>query len=275
MIKRILVGLGGTTYTPVAVRRAVELAQRHQAFVTGITVVDSKRLHDVGPVPLGGGTAADKLREHRRHVIEERIASAIQEFEDACRQAGVYHTVRHETGDSFTLLHSLARYHDLMVFGLRSIFDHGLDEDPHDILAQIISHGVRPIVAVAEQLRPVRKALLAYSGSMESAKTIRHFLQMQLWPDVKLKIVTFKQSPKEAETLMAEMADYCRAHGYEPELEHSTADGRDKILTQAHEWDADIIVLGNSARSYFLRKIVGETTLHVIQHSDRELFLAQ
>ena len=275
MIKRILVGLGGTTYTPVAIRRAVELAQRHDAFVTGITVVDSKRLHDVGPVPLGGAAAADELREHRLHLIEERIGGAIEEFEEACRKAAVSHTVLHETGDSFALMRSLARYHDLMVFGLRSIFDHGLDEDPHGILAQIISHGVRPILAVAEQFRPVRKALLAYSGSMESAKTIRHFVQMELWPNVKLKIVTFKQAPAEAETLMAEMADYCRAHGHEPQLEHGTDSGRDKILTQAQAWDADIIVMGNSARSYFLRKIVGETTLHVIQNCDRELFLAQ
>jgi len=38
MMKRILVGLAGTTYTPVAIERAVTLANSHDAEVTGVTV---------------------------------------------------------------------------------------------------------------------------------------------------------------------------------------------------------------------------------------------
>ena len=37
----------------------------------------------------------------------------------------------------------------------------------------------------------------------------------------------------------------------------------------------DMIVLGNSVRGYLMRKIFGETALHVIQHADRLLFLSQ
>ena len=48
MIKRILVGLGGTGFTTVAIRRAVELAQIHDAQLTGVTVVDVERLRRVG-----------------------------------------------------------------------------------------------------------------------------------------------------------------------------------------------------------------------------------
>jgi nucleotide-binding universal stress UspA family protein len=40
MIKRILVGLGGTPYTPFAIPRSIELAQQHGAELTGVTVVD-------------------------------------------------------------------------------------------------------------------------------------------------------------------------------------------------------------------------------------------
>jgi len=55
MIKRILLGLGGTPFTDVAIERAVELAKGHDALITGVTVVDTKQLAQVGPVPLGGG----------------------------------------------------------------------------------------------------------------------------------------------------------------------------------------------------------------------------
>ena len=44
MIKRILVGLGGTPFTTVATKIATELGDLHQAQLTGVTVVDTHKL---------------------------------------------------------------------------------------------------------------------------------------------------------------------------------------------------------------------------------------
>lgn len=44
MINRILIGLAGTTFAPVAIQRAVELGKAHAAEVTGVTVLDPHRL---------------------------------------------------------------------------------------------------------------------------------------------------------------------------------------------------------------------------------------
>jgi hypothetical protein len=59
MIKRILVGLAGTIYTPVAIERAVTLAKEHDAEVTGVTVLDPRRLRlveQLAQTPRGGST---------------------------------------------------------------------------------------------------------------------------------------------------------------------------------------------------------------------------
>ena len=123
MLKRILVALSGTSFTPIAVRHSIELARRHGASVTGVTVVDVERLDDVGPVPIGGGAAAHALAEHRKAVTRERVEEEISNFEKACRDAGVDHLVDREDGDPFDLLQSLWRYHDLTVIGLRGLFE--------------------------------------------------------------------------------------------------------------------------------------------------------
>ena len=115
---------------------------------------------------------------------------------------------------------SLARYHDLMIFGLRSIFEYNVSivdlsiEEPKDTLARLISAGVRPIIAVSDTFRPIQKVLIAYSGSMESAKTMKRFVQLRLWPDAKLKIVTFQSSEEKARQLLYDASEYCRAHGF-------------------------------------------------------------
>jgi len=89
MIKRILLGLGGTPFTDVAIERALELAKVHGAMITAVTVIDTKQLKQVGPIPPGGGAYAAKLRDMRLTVTEERIESAIERFEKKCDESNI------------------------------------------------------------------------------------------------------------------------------------------------------------------------------------------
>ena len=277
MIKRILLGLGGTTYTPVAVRRAVQLAKRFEAEITGVTVVNIKHLLRVGPVPIGAEHAADHLRKHRIAMTKEQIQEAVASFETACDAAGIKHQIKQEEReDPFDLMIALARYHDIMIFGLRSIFEYGISgEEPKDTLARLISSGVRPIIAVSEEYRPIQKVMIAYSGSMESAKTMKRFIQLHPWPDVKIKIATFQSSEDKARRLLFDASAYCRAHGFVVETESNSGIPKDFLLPMAALWQADMIVLGNSARTLLVKRFLGETALHIIRNADRPLFLCQ
>lgn len=274
MINRILVGLAGTPFTSVAIQRAVEMGRLHEAEVLGVTVIDRRRL---GALMKTRDAAQDVVKESMRiQLSEQRMEDSIEELETACAAAGVACSIKRESGDPFALMISLARYADVMVFGLRSLFEYDYArKKPSDVLAQIVSRGVRPIIAVSRQFRPIRRVLLAYSGSMESAKTIKLFLQLRLWPDMTLKLVTCEHPADQAHALLADAADYCRAHGYTPEIEFIPGSARKELLLHAEEWNADLIVLGNSARLFLIRKVFGETALHVTQHSVLPLFLSQ
>ena len=174
MIKKTLLGLGGTPYTSVAIQRAVELAKRFDAEITGVTVLDLERLTKVRLAQEE--TIPDAMQ--RVVLTRDRIEETISAFESACAVEGIKYQVKQEEKEaSFDLMISLARYHDLMIFGLRSILEYNVSivdlsiEEPKDTLARLIAAGVRPIIAVSDTFQPVRKVLIAYSGSMESAKT--------------------------------------------------------------------------------------------------------
>ncbi len=133
MIKRILVGLAGTTYTPVAIQRAVALAQAHDAEVTGVTVLDTRRGRSRA-TPAGD---ADATPDHRIAISQARITQSIRDFEAACQSVNIKHRVVEESGDAFTGLVDLSRYHDLTVFGLRSVFEYDfLPGDPESSSAR-------------------------------------------------------------------------------------------------------------------------------------------
>jgi len=278
MIKRILLGIGGTPYTTVAIQRAVQLAKRFDAEITGVTVLDLERLTKDGLAQQE--TVPDAMQ--RVALVRERFEEAIRTFEAACAAEGIKCQIKQEEKEvSFDLMISLARYHDLMIFGLRSIFEYNISvvdltiEEPKDTLARLIAAGVRPIIAVSNVFRPIQKVLIAYSGSMESAKTMKRFVQLRLWPEAKLKIVTFQRSEGKARRLLSDASEYCRAHGFSVQTEFNPGSPKDFLLPIAVYWQADMIVLGNSARNLLVKRVLGETALHIIRNADRPLFLCQ
>ena len=275
MVRRILLGLGGTPFSPVATQCAIELAQTHGAELAGITVVDVVRLRDVGRSTPGQGAYTRRIGEERVRITEARVEKAIEQFVAACSDAGIKYRVERESGDAFDLMVSHARYHDLIVFGLRGLFEYGVVRNPEDALIRLIGQGVRPILAVASTHRPIQRVLVAYSGSMESAQAIKRFVQMRLWCNAALEIVCCGRGQLEAANLLDDAATYCRAHGFEPGVKYIEGSAREHLLAYAKECQADLIVMGNSIRSLLLRRLLGDTMLHTIQNADRPLLLAQ
>ena len=193
MIKRVLVGLG-TSRTAVSVtEHAVELATTFGAELLGLAVTDPLRLEWTGPRPIGVGVEAmtSQLRQQRFEKAQADIAAAEKKFSERCIAAEVTHRVAERTGDPFEIAVDLVRYHDMCVFGLRGLFEHDVVPEPLDALERLVASGVRPILAVSEQYRPIRRVLVAYSGSLESAKTFKSFVQSGLYADATVRVVHF------------------------------------------------------------------------------------
>lgn len=276
MIKRILVGLAGTIYTPVAIERAVTLARTHEAEVTGVTVLDARRLRGFEQQPSSPQESPLEQQGRPIPISPDCIEQSIQRLEQSCHEANVKHRVLRESGDAFSKLIDAARYHDLMVFGLRSVFKYDfLAGDPESLLIRLVGAGVRPLIAVSEEHRSISRVLIAYNGSMESAKAMKRFVQMRLWPGAELKIVTFHPSDSEAHELLGAAEEYCRAHGFTVCHQSNPGDPKLLLLAAANLWQADMIVMGSSARSVLLRKVLGDTLLGALRETRIPLFLAQ
>jgi nucleotide-binding universal stress UspA family protein len=275
MLKRILVGLGGAEYTVSAINQGVALALAHNAELTGISVLDEERLSRVGPLLGASASRARSVAESRISKAKDCVDWASEEFTQACLAASIRFRLLRDEGDPFERMIDQARYHDLMVFGLRSLFEFGVVPDPHHTLAKLVQSGVRPLIAVSKEVRPVNRVLIAYSGSMESATAMKRFIQLRLWPQAKLRIVTFEHEAEKAAMLVGDAAEYCRAHGFEVEEAFNPEAPKHHLIPYAEEWGADRIVVGNSAKNLLLRRMFGETALHVIENAERPLFLAQ
>ncbi|MHC4217676.1 MAG: universal stress protein, partial [Planctomycetota bacterium] len=206
---------------------------------------------------------------------QQQVEETIANFQAACAEVGLAGEVVRESGNPYDTLISVWRYHDLVVAGLRGLFEYGVLHEPDDVLIRLISKGVRPILAVARHYRPIHRVLVAYGGSMESAKAFKRFVQLGLWPDMSIKIVCFDRSQEEADELLENAAAYFEAHGHEVERQRVEGSPRDLMLDHAAEWKADLIVMGSASRARLLQHLLGDTTLHALRHAEIPLFLTR
>lgn len=277
MIKRILVGLGTSRTAATVTEHAIDIARETGAELQGLAVTDTARLDWTGPQPMGVGVeaAAADLRKQRYERARADIDAASRLFAERCRAAGVGHRLAEEAGDPFEIAADLARYHDLCVFGLQGLFEHDVVPEPRDALERLIADGVRPILAVPEEHRRIGRVLVAYSGSIESAKTFKHFVLSGLFPRAAVRVVCFGDDAAAARRRVEAAAAYFGAHGRTVEIDAATGDPRREIVPYAMAWKADLIVAGNSAKNLLLRKLFGETALTLLRESPLPLYLAQ
>ena len=276
MLKRILVGIAGTPALPAKITASVDLAQKHGAEISALSVVDVDRLSALGPVPIGAAKYAQNLREQRiarSHKLDEQ---ALEKLESACAEAGVPMRALRAEGDPLEVLTSSWRYQDLCILGVRGWFDYGVLPDAQNALLKLIAKGVRPILAVTEETKPVRSAVIAYNGSPESAKAMKQFAQMSLWPGIEVQIVCVgrPKSEEPAEAILQEAADYCRLHGLNPSVTRMEGEVVDSLLEIAARSEAGVIALGSSYRKILMRQRFGKNALQLIKTSPVPLFLS-
>lgn len=277
MIKRILVGLGTSATAESVTRHAIDIARPHAAELVGLAITDPLRLEWTGPRPMGVGVtaaSADLVRQRLERAAMD-IQAARDLFATRCREADVAHRITEETGDPFEIVADLVRYHDMGVFGLRGLFEHDVVPEPRDALERLVSQGVRPILAVTETYRPIRRVLVAYSGSLESAKTFKHFVQSGLFAEAPVRIVHFGDDAATAGRRLEKSAAYFAAHGRQVETDHAAGDPARELIPYAEAWGADLVVAGNSAKNLLLRRLFGETALRLLRDSPLPLYLAQ
>jgi nucleotide-binding universal stress UspA family protein len=275
MIKRVLVALSGSPYTPSVIHHGIELARAHDADITGVTITDLAKLANVGPVPLGGGAAASELSHQRIELAEERIRELSAQFQDTCARERIVCHLHQESGHIVDELIKLWRYNDIAVLGLRGLFEYGVIHNPDDMLIRIMKSGIRPILAVAKEHREIHKVLIAYNGSLEAAKAMKGFVQSRIFPEVTIRVVSFEKRKDDPQELLIDAQNYCAMHGFETDTDFVDADPRDELIDYAEQMKADLIVMGSTGRSRLASYVLGDTVHTAIKESHLPLYLSR
>ncbi len=275
MIKRILVDLSDTQRVTGIVQQATDLALRHQAELTAVVEESGGLSTVVGR--LQGIAAAGWARELRRQSVadaREVMLAAVEELRHRCSAQGIPFQIVEREGDSMVETVEEFQFYDLFICGTNLSFEDTSLESGSEELIRLVEQGVRPILAVSDEYRPVKRVLAALSGAADSARTLKQFVRLHICAESVLEIVCFDNDDR-SQRLLSEATRYCHRHGVEPNCHVLEGPMNQTLLPHAVESEADLIVLGNSDHSGLARWFFGGTVMDIIRESDRSLFLSQ
>ena len=207
------------------------------------------------------------------HLAAEHIEKSIAQFETACSDADVANRVLRESGDSAERLLADWRYHDLTVIGLRGLFEYGVLHDHGHLVLDVIGEGLRPLLAVSEEYRPIQSAMVAYDGSPLAARAMKAFCMLDIWKSLPTTVVCFKGQEGDEGELLSDAAAYLESHNFAATQRRVEEKPKNVILETMDACNADLLVMGAAKRTRLGRKLLGDTARYALENSTRPIFL--
>jgi nucleotide-binding universal stress UspA family protein len=280
MIKSILATLDGSEHAETAGRYAIWLAERLQATVVGMHVVDvvsiegsGAFLHDVSG-SLGFEPYLD-FSSKMREALQERGRVVLEQFLASCNERGIRADTHLATGIVANEICEQARTADLVVVGHRGInerFSTGLLGSTTESVTRKCP---KPLLVSPMEFREIRRPLLAYDGSQRAAAAMHEAAELATALALPLTVLHVGKEDVATDRAVDEARRYLATHKVEAEFVTRAGHANEVILDAMAEGDHDLLVIGAYGHSRIIEMVLGSTTEYVLRNATAPVFLCR
>jgi nucleotide-binding universal stress UspA family protein len=270
MLSTLIVGVSDTSFSKAAVEYALRLARQHRASLVGLGVVDLPNLCPPQPVPLGGGAFKQERDEVVLKSAHDKTDQLLAEMGRRCASDGIECRTMNLEGDPAELLVRESQRGDLLVVGKKHLPQEEWESSSHT-LRSILHHTARPVLCVPENPANNPTALVAFDGSLQSAKTLQLFVLSGLAQDREIHLVTVADG---GQAIADRGLEFLRAHKLDVQAHLQEGDhAADRILDAADTLQAGLIVMGAYGQPRVREFIFGSVTKTILRKTKVPLFL--
>ncbi len=280
MIKSILVTLDGSEHSHAASQYALWLAERLQATVTGLHVIDvvsiegsGSFLHDISG-SLGFEPYLD-FSSKMREALHDRGRTILDGFLASCRDRGVRADVQLATGIVANEICEQARTADIVIVGHRGLnerFSTGLLGGTTESVTRKCP---KPLLVCPMQFRAITRALLAYDGSQRASAAMREAAELAAALRVPLGVLHVGKDEGATQKVLEEARRYLDAYAIETELLARSGHANETILDVMGDQAYDLLFIGAYGHSRIIEMVLGSTTEYVLRNCPSPLFLCR
>jgi hypothetical protein len=152
VVRSMVIGLDGSTYSSSAIELGLRWAQRFDVFLVGLGVIDEPTIRKPEPVPLG----ASHFKAERDEVLwcapATRWNSSWPSLPGAVRRPAWPFNCSKQWGVPAEHILLEAQRFDLIMLGQQTSFHFGTQAEPCETLTTVLKNTPRPVVTVPERL---------------------------------------------------------------------------------------------------------------------------
>jgi len=247
----ILLPLSGDAESWDSLEQAITIAQREEAKIHGLHIVDSKK------------------------KVESEPALAVHaQFNKLCAEAGVEGKLFIEEGEIISKICERATMTDLIVLKIVHPPMGGLAtlKSP---FRKIIQRSSRPILGVPSSATRFQRALLAYDGSglAKEALFVATYLA-EIWK-TELIVYTAPDGSKVTSDVQDHVRKYLDIHEVEAEYVISEHGATDSLNQIAKEKKADLVLMGSHGSNTFQQVFIGSALDYMLRESEVPIFICR
>lgn len=280
MIKSILVTLDGSEHSQTAARYAIWLAERLQATVVGMHVVDvvsiegsGAFLHDVSG-SLGFEPYLD-FSSKMRDALQARGNMLLEQFMATCNERGVRADTQLSTGIVANEICEQVRTADVVVLGHRGVnerFSTGLLGGTTESVTRKCP---KPVLVSPMEFRPITRPLLAYDGSPRAAAAMHEAAELATALHLPLTVLHVGKDDAAEHRIVDEARRYLATHRVETEVVTRSGYANEAILEALNEGKHDLLIVGAYGHSRIIEMVLGSTTEYVLRNATVPVFLCR
>ncbi|ARN84016.1 universal stress protein [Candidatus Nucleicultrix amoebiphila] len=274
-MKKILVVLDASEIGQATQQYAIDLAKQFSTPLTGLAILDTPWITASQPEPLGGAS----FKMVRDDVLIEKSHAHLKEqmdlFKNRCAREKVNSIVLEASGFPETEIERLSYEHDLIVIGRTTDFHFELDDDSDLTVKHVVRDNPRPIITIPGKSSLGNKVLVAYDGSLQTARALHMFLLLGLGIDKELSILTISPTKEQAEEIGKKAKSISELYGAQVRLISVASDEKPEeiILKESQNNDYSLIVMGAFHKTIITEALFGSCTRNIMKRSNLPLFI--
>ncbi len=277
MSSRILLGVSGGPKNQSLTDLAFHLAKHSDCALSALAIKDVERLKQTDSKSLGVYSHQVRRIEERLLRANEHLEKRLDEYAELAAENGVRFTPLSVQGDALQAVLEAWRFHDLLITETNPWAIGADAPEQSTVLLKLIAHGIRPVLSVPKGAPSrIGKCLVALSGSLESAKALKHLVRVGVFPGAAIHLVTVgaPKSGESAEELLQKALEYCEIHGHDATSSVLEGASSDALLREIENVDADLIAIGSSFRRFLLKERFGTHAKAIIDRSPVSVFIS-
>jgi nucleotide-binding universal stress UspA family protein len=246
MIKGILVGIDGSPFSASALELAIRWARRFDAMVIGLGVVDEPNIHGAEALPIGATYYKSMKGKAMFADARNKVERFLRSFALRCADEQVSFTPLEDIGAPAAQIALESQRYDIVLLGKETHFEFETKNQPDDTLARVLRKGCRPVVVAPLKLPKTGKVVVAYDGSVQSARALQAFAASGLANDREVSIVTIADSHLEAARTADRAVQFLSLHNIASRAvpTESSDQPADIILDEVNQLNAELLVMG-------------------------------